>query len=316
MFPAKVLVAVDGSEEAERAAGEASRLCLVTRSELHVVHVAPLVSAWTPAALAWQAENSEYVGEIEELNLRQGHALLEEQLGKINGRGATIAGSYLKVGRVDACVTDLAEELGAGLIVVSHRGHGALKRTLMGSVSMSLLHHAHCPVLVTRSVEDEQRSGLPTGPVLVAYDGSTEAEHAMEVGAELARAFEVELHLASVVDMSEVLPYAPAYARLGWEEEIDKAEQRTREWLDETASRLETSSGVRPALHVRNGRPSDETIRLGEELGAGLILLGSRGRGGVKRALLGSASTSVAQHAAGPVLVFRPVDSEAADGGG
>lgn len=83
-----------------------------------------------------------------------------------------------------------------------------------------------------------------------------------------------------------MLPYAPAYARLGWEEEIDKAEQRTREWLDEAASRLESSSGVCPALHVRNGRPSTDTIRLGEELDAGLILLGSRSRGGVKRALL------------------------------
>lgn len=50
MFPAKVLVAVDGSEEAERAAGETSWLCLVTRSELHMVHVAPLVITHRPGA--------------------------------------------------------------------------------------------------------------------------------------------------------------------------------------------------------------------------------------------------------------------------
>lgn len=312
MFPTKVLVAVDGSEEAEHAAREASRLCQRTGSELHVVHVAPVVSAWTPAALDWQIENAEYVGELEKLNLRQGRVLLDEQLGKISGSGDKVASSYLKVGRVDACVADLAEELGAGLLVVGHRGYGALKRTLIGSVSMSLLHHAHCPVLVTRGAEGEWQSSLIIGPILVAYDGSRESEHSVKVGAELADAYEVELNLASVVDMSEVLPYAPTYARLGWEEEIEEAEQKAHRCLEETASRIETSSGIRPTLHVRDGRPSVEMVRLGEELGAGLTLVGSRGRSGLKRALLGSVSTSVAQHAVGSVLVFRPIQEEAA----
>lgn len=317
MFPTKVLVAVDGSAAAEHAASETSKLCRMTGSELHVVHVAPVVSAWTGAeALAWQKEGGKYVNELEAHNLRQGHALLDEQLGKLSGSGDAASGSHLKVGRIDACVDELAEELGAGLVVVGSRGYGALRRALMGSVSLSLIHHAHCPVLVVRSREereesgDERHPGISAGAILAAYDGSAESERASGAGAELAGAFEAEFHLASVVDMSQVIPYAPTYARIGWEEEIEKAEEETYKRLEEASDRIESSSGVRPTLHVLNGQPSAELVRLGDEIGAGLILVGSRGRGGIKRALLGSVSTSVAQHAGGSVLVFRPADTE------
>jgi nucleotide-binding universal stress UspA family protein len=58
-------------------------------------------------------------------------------------------------------------------------------------------------------------------------------------------------------------------------------------------------------LHLRLGRPDEEIVALAEELGAGLIVLGSRGRGGVRRALLGSVSNSVVHHGHCPVLVVR-----------
>jgi nucleotide-binding universal stress UspA family protein len=230
----------------------------------------------------------------------------------------------LKVGRVDAGVDDLAEELGAGLVVVGSRGYGALRRALMGSASLSLIYHAHRPVLVVRNREkssqegdesgDERHPGLSAGAILAAYDGSAESERAAVAAGELAGAFETELHLASVVDMSQVIPYAPAYARIGWEEEIEQAEEETYKRLEEVSDHIEAASGIQPILHVCNGQPSAEMVRLGDELGVGLTLVGSRGRGGIKRALMGSVSRSVALHAGGSVLVFRPVDAEATDG--
>ncbi|AHY48029.1 Universal stress protein family [Rubrobacter radiotolerans] len=54
------------------------------------------------------------------------------------------------MGRPDAEVVALAEEIGAGLIVLGSRGLGGMKRVLMGSVSDSVVRHAHCPVLVVR----------------------------------------------------------------------------------------------------------------------------------------------------------------------
>jgi nucleotide-binding universal stress UspA family protein len=54
------------------------------------------------------------------------------------------------MGTPAAEVVDLAEELGVGLIVVGSRGLGGIRRALIGSVSDSMVRHAHCPVLVVR----------------------------------------------------------------------------------------------------------------------------------------------------------------------
>ena len=54
------------------------------------------------------------------------------------------------MGRPDAAIVWFAEEIGAGLVVVGSRGLGAMKRTLIGSVSDAVVKHAHCPVIVVR----------------------------------------------------------------------------------------------------------------------------------------------------------------------
>jgi nucleotide-binding universal stress UspA family protein len=58
------------------------------------------------------------------------------------------------MGKAAAEIVDLAEELGAGLVVVGSRGLGGIRRALMGSVSDSVVRHAHCPVLVVRREEE------------------------------------------------------------------------------------------------------------------------------------------------------------------
>jgi nucleotide-binding universal stress UspA family protein len=65
--------------------------------------------------------------------------------------GAEVAGAHLRRGRADEEIVVLAEELGADMVVMGCRGQGGMKRALMGSVSDSVLRHAHCPVLVARA---------------------------------------------------------------------------------------------------------------------------------------------------------------------
>ncbi len=73
---------------------------------------------------------------------------------RIEAAGAGVSRSHLLMGRPDAEILELAEEVGAELIVVGSRGLGSLRRALMGSVSDSVVRHAHCPVLVVRGKED------------------------------------------------------------------------------------------------------------------------------------------------------------------
>ena len=144
-FPTRILLATDGSEEAELAALRAVELADATDSELHVVHVGgvPILLESYPGTLGYERRLYE---EIEELS----RELLRKQSWRVKVAGGTVAGAHLRMGEVDLEIVALAEELGADLIVMGSRGLRGVRRTLMGSVSDSVVRHAHCPVLVVR----------------------------------------------------------------------------------------------------------------------------------------------------------------------
>ena len=76
--------------------------------------------------------------------------MLDAEVEKVRAVGGTVGEVYLRTGSPAAEVVDLAEELGVGLVVVGSRGLGGIRRALIGSVSDSVVRHAHCPVLVVR----------------------------------------------------------------------------------------------------------------------------------------------------------------------
>jgi nucleotide-binding universal stress UspA family protein len=152
IFPSKVVLAIDGSEEASRAAEAAVELCEKTGSELHVVHVGEdfyltAVTDLDMVAPTWVAQ--EYPES--EANFEQiARKVLDTEVEKVEAAGGTVAQAYLRMGRADAEIVDLAKEIEAGLVVLGSRGLGGIKRALLGSVSYSVVRHAHCPVLVVR----------------------------------------------------------------------------------------------------------------------------------------------------------------------
>ena len=149
IFPTKILLATDGSEEAASAARTAADLAQKTGSELHVV----LVELSTAYVGMGPPEIADIPApEQEELD-EEAQSLLDTQVRQIKADGGTVTRAHLRVGRSDVEIVALAEELGAGLIVVGSRGLGGIRRALMGSVSDSGVRHAHCPVLVVRKEE-------------------------------------------------------------------------------------------------------------------------------------------------------------------
>jgi nucleotide-binding universal stress UspA family protein len=139
IFPTRVLLATDGSREAELAATTAADLANSTNSELHLVHVGEFL----PTVLA---QTEVQPAELE----REARELLDEQVQRIEGAGGTVKEAHLRLGRADEEILELAEDIGAGLIVMGSRGRGRLRRALMGSVSDSVVRHAHCPVTIVR----------------------------------------------------------------------------------------------------------------------------------------------------------------------
>jgi nucleotide-binding universal stress UspA family protein len=150
IFPTRILLATDGSEEAELAALRALDLADATDSELHVVHVGvvPIFLKSYPGTLGYYGKLYEQIEEVS-------RELLRKQSWRVKVAGGTVAGAHLRMGAVDLEIVALAEELGADLIVIGSRGLGGVRRALMGSVSDSVVRHAHCPVLVVRPEKEQ-----------------------------------------------------------------------------------------------------------------------------------------------------------------
>ena len=148
IFPTRILLATDGSPRAQLAAQTAVDLAKSTDSRLHVVAVGRTFS---------QAVYNEFYTETEagrEAIRREAQEILDEQVRKIEEAGGTVAIAHLKMGeRRDEAIVHLAEDIGAGLIVMGTRGFSGLKRALMGNVADFVVRHAHCPVLVVPPVE-------------------------------------------------------------------------------------------------------------------------------------------------------------------
>ena len=302
-FPTKILLATDGSPEADRAARAAVELSEKTGSELYMAHAAPMPGIHAMPELAAYVPEAAF-GELKGIAEREGQKVLEEQVQKVEGAGGRVAGSYLRIGRSDEMIVGLAEEMGAGLIVMGSRGYGSLRRVLMGSVSDSVVRHAHCPVLVVRPRGWQER-GMLDGRILLAVDGSKEASAAARVGVELAKSTGSELHLTFGMSTEPEAPYPHPLAGERWSYSLERAEQEARTFIEDQAKRLGDEEGVTTRAHFRLGRPDHEIVRLAEELDAGLIVMGSRGLGGMRRALMGSVSSSVVRHAHSSVLIVR-----------
>jgi nucleotide-binding universal stress UspA family protein len=123
-----------------------------------------------------------------------------------------------------------------------------------------------------------------------------------ENAAEISVATGSELHLVNV-SLAES-PYYPGSEMPEISEGyLELLHESAPVWVEQQAERLEAEGVNVGAVHLRLGAPDREIVSLAEELEAGLIVVGSRGLGGLKRALLGSVSDSVVRHAHGPVLV-------------
>jgi nucleotide-binding universal stress UspA family protein len=202
---------------------------------------------------------------------------------------------------IDGAVPTLIEQSDdALLLVLGSRGTGGFRGALVGSTAVALVAHAHCPVAVIRGTAP---GTVPPaeGPIVVGVDGSAVSDTA------IATAFdEASWRGAELVAVHSWLEYISDPALDRWfGADWEQAQQTENELL---AERLAGWQGKYPDVVVRRvvsqGRPAE--CLLEQAVGAQLVVVGSRGRGGFTGMLLGSTSQALMYYATCPVLVVRP----------
>jgi nucleotide-binding universal stress UspA family protein len=148
-------------------------------------------------------------------------------------------------------------------------------------------------------------SGLLGMKMLLATDGSKEAKLAIKAAVELADSTGSELHVVYVEPLPDFVKYdagTPGYDR----ELYEMIEEEGREKLRKITWRVKVAGGTVTGSHLRMGAVVEEIVDLAGELEVDLIIVGSRGLRGIRRALAGSVSEGVFRHARCPVMVARP----------
>ena len=283
-----VLVGVDGSAESTRAVQWASGEAALLGTGLHIVHawVWPLyrvplgAGPLAPPGSGLEAQAQQVLADAESV----AHATAPD----------VAVHTSLVVG---GAAPQLLHHCGdARLVVVGHRGLGGFTGLLLGSVGITLSAQAPVPVVIVRGVPADQ------GPVVVGVDDSPADEDVLRVaygeaarrGAELIAVHAWTVALGTVDAGFEDYHQAAA-----------DGERAGRRRLDEVVSRVSPLFPEVPTTTLRLGDRSAAAELVDASAGAQLVVVGSRGVGGMRGLLLGSTAHAVIHHAACPVLVER-----------
>jgi nucleotide-binding universal stress UspA family protein len=187
----------------------------------------------------------------------------------------------------------------ARAVAMGASGHGGFGEMLLGSTAAAVAAHASCPVAVVRA------AAVPTGPVVVGADGSGLSADAV------ATAFdEACWRKTQLVAVHACPDLHPSIREVGLGRE-PHAEECERVLVESLAGWQETYPDVAVERVIVGDRPRTALLEWSGR--AQLVVVGSRGRGGFRRLLLGSTSQALLHHAECPVLVVHPrggADSE------
>jgi nucleotide-binding universal stress UspA family protein len=296
----RVLVATDGSEAGavgvEIAAG-------IPWPEDSLIRVAEAIDPGAALiGMTWPAPGVVDLDRLEtdlrsgaERNVSAARARLE--------RAGLRTEAVVLTGRPATAIVDQARAMGADLIVVGSRGHGTIESMLLGSVSAEVVDHAPVPVLVAR--------GKRIDRVVLAWDGSPCAGLAADLVTDWSIFNASTVRVVSVAKIG--IPWWTGFPEPGSAEmmpmyiDAARAARAERDTLAHDMRQRLQAIGRSVEDDCRDGDPATEILAAARETTADLIVMGSHGRTGLTRLVLGSVARNVLQHATCSVLVVRDV---------
>lgn len=278
----KILVGHDLHEGGEDALALARALGRATGAELVAAKVFPLELVPHGAGAEWREREAHALAEF----MRAADATDVET--DVYPSTSSARGLY-----------ELAEETGADLIVIGSSRRGGFEQVLVGNVGFRLLHGSRCPVAVAPRGFCKRAADLES--ITVGYDASDDARIALAGAFELASATRTPVSIVAVAPPAPVMYGNGPGPRQGWHELDEAIAEHVRERVDE-ARAFAPADAVVDARMV-TGDPAAVLAESADSDG-GILVLGSRGYGPLKRVLLGSVSAELVRSARSPVLVF------------
>lgn len=285
-----ILLAVDGSDHSYEAV---RALKYLARSEmLTLLHVLDVPKPAYPMMVPEVARD--LYADLEQAMKEEGERLLERMrsLLPMNSGPVTLR---LVVGSPSDVIVATAESVEAGLIVMGARGLGPVKERLFGSVSHRVLTTAPCAKLIVNGPMKFLRQ------ILVPLEGQADAEAAIRFLGMKPFRDPVELMLFTVLPPTRP-PWPVNSATAGQLEQ--RALQSAQDFIDDIIGRVQAIGYEAKGTAVL-GSPSSTILEQADKLQPDLLLMGSRGRSGVTRFVLGSVSHAVLHQNRYPVLVFQ-----------
>ncbi len=278
----KILVAVDNSESGRNALHQAFKLANEEKCWITVTSVVP-----------------PYEGEIELLGVKDIRAALrkpcDEALAEVEKIAKTermLVKTVCEEGEVHERIVDLADAENCDVIVMGRRGRHSIERALIGSVTARVIGHTQRDVLV-----------VPLGTVVgwkkivLATDGSKHSAKAMERAISFAKSYGGELRVVSVVDVpTEFYAEAP--------QAVENLVRKAQGFVADVKKQAE-AEGVKAETFVGEAEAYEAITHLAKDQNADMIVIGSYGRTGLRRLLMGSVAEKVIGYAPCPVLVVK-----------
>jgi nucleotide-binding universal stress UspA family protein len=288
-----ILFAADFSENSKEAFRAASSLAIENTTRLVVLHVA--APEWSPEEPVCEVEQTTASRTKECGEAR--HAVLKQSLRNAYSPTRPIDVEYLtREGDAAAEILRVAEEKGSDLIVMGTHGQTGLRHLLTGSVSMAVLHAANVPVLALRTGA-KRREREQIRIILHPTDFSAGSDAALRVARLLARE-----HGARLILMHVAPP--PLTGDDGTSAVRDI--RHSRDALDIQRELIDGPDLKYPVeTWFSRGPAPDEIVRVAKEVGCDLIVMGTHGRTGLGRLLLGNTAESVLPEADCPVIILR-----------
>jgi nucleotide-binding universal stress UspA family protein len=281
-----LVLATDGSEDARLARRAVADLAAADAAVVHVV------GAWNLAGPTYAPAYvvaSDTVSELEDA----ARSVVEDERRALADAGVRTTAAHVLFGRPADVILDVANRVGADLIVLGSRGHGLVARLVLGSVSEEVVAAGRRPVLVMRGGD----AAWPPPRIVAGFDGSREALAAARIAAAIGRCTGCDLTLLDVAQGGPEGDGDPRRLTFG-----DAIEGR-RGRMERYARRLAERGGPAARASVTAGDPAAALLAAAGDEPAGLVAVGRRGIGRIRHALLGSVSIKVLHAAHGPVLV-------------